>query len=312
MSPNIATSIRDRLLNRARAENANFQLFLDRYACERFLYRLGRSDARSRLILKGASLLSVWMAEPFRATRDIDLLAFGRNDSDVVRKLVGTICSVPCPEDGLRFVLDSLRVSPIRDSQLYGGQRARIQALLGQTRATVQVDFGFGDTVAPEETRMPTLIDGFPAPELLAYPLVSVIAEKFEAMVQLGIRNSRMKDFHDIWALSDAFDVDGVALKEAVELCFRRRRTNWTHEVPDALTSEFYSDADRQRLWRAYGNLGALLKPPPESFEVIGLRMREFLGTMRLSILEDEPFRKEWRAGGPWRCSAPNGGNQAV
>ena len=301
MSPNITASIRDRLLNRARAENANFQLFLDRYACERFLYRLGQSDVRNQFILKGASLLSVWMAEPFRATRDIDLLTFGENDADTIRILVETICSVPCPEDGLRFALDSLRVSPIRDSQFYGGQRARMRALMGETRATVQVDFGFGDAVTPEETIMPTLIEGLPAPTLLAYPLVSVVAEKFEAMVQLGIRNSRMKDFHDIWALSDSFDVDGAALKKAVELCFERRRTSWTDEAPEALTPEFYSVADRQRLWRAYGNLGALLKSPPESFEVIGLRLRKFLGPVRRGILTGETFDMRWPAGGPWQ-----------
>jgi hypothetical protein len=142
MSPNIAVSIRARHLNRSRIENVNFQLFLDRYACERFLYRLGQSDARTRFILKGASLLSVWMDEPFRATRDIDLLAFGANDGESVRRVVETICSIPCPEDGLLFDLDSLRVSPIRDSQLYGGQRAGMRAFLGKARATVQVDFG--------------------------------------------------------------------------------------------------------------------------------------------------------------------------
>ena len=125
----------------------------------------------------------MWMDEPFRATRDIDLLAFGANDEESVRRVVGTICSIPCPEDGLLFDLDSLRVSLIRDSQLYGGQRARMRAFLGKARATVEVDFGFGDAVAPEETQMSTLIDGLPAPILLAYPMVSVMAEKFEAMV---------------------------------------------------------------------------------------------------------------------------------
>lgn len=301
MSRNIAASIRARLLNRARAESANFQLYLDRYACERFLYRLGQSDARNRFILKGASLLAVWMDEPFRATRDIDLLAFGENDAEAVRKAVETICSVPCTEDGLRFDLESLRVSPIRDEQFYGGQRARMRAFLGETRATVQVDVGFGDVVAPEETQVPTLLDDLPEPTLLAYPLVSVIAEKFEAMVQLGIRNSRMKDFHDVWALSEAFDVDGTDLREAVELCFERRRTSWTPDTPDALTPAFYSNETRQRLWQAYGNLGALLKPPPGNFEYVGLRMREFLGPVRRSILAGEPFRMTWQAGGRWR-----------
>lgn len=128
------------------------------------------------------------------------------------------------------------------------------------------MDVGFGDAVAPEETQVPTLLGGLPGPTLLVYPFVSVFLEKFEAMVHLRIRNSPMKDFHDVWALSEAFDVNGADLREAVELCFERRRTGWTSETPDALTAEFYSDETRQHLWWAYGNLGALLKPPPKAF----------------------------------------------
>ena len=101
------------------------------------------------------SLLAVWMDEPFRATRDIDLLAFGKNDREAVRKAVETICSVPCTEDGLRFDSESIRVAPVRDTQFYGGQRARVRAFLGETRATVQVDFGFGDATAPERHKCP-------------------------------------------------------------------------------------------------------------------------------------------------------------
>ena len=273
MSPT-AASIRDRLLKRARAEGADFQLFLDRYACERFLYRLGQSDLRERLILKGATLLSIWMDEPYRSTRDIDLLAMGANDEDTIRSVMETVCTLPCPGDGLDFDLDSLSVRPIRQGQVYEGQRARMPALLGNARATVQVDFGFGDAVTPQRARIPTLIDDLPAPELRVYPLVSVIAEKFEAMVNLGLRNTRMKDFYDIWALSEAFDIGGPALLDAVARCFDRRGTEWAQWAPNPLTPESYSDTERQYLWRAYGNAGTLLEQPSEPpFEDIGLRV---------------------------------------
>ena len=302
MSPT-AASIRDRLLMRAKSQRVDFQLFLDRYACERFLYRLGRSDLRERLILKGASLLAMWMDEPYRATRDIDLLAMGTNDEDAIRDAMETVCAVPCPADGLEFEVASLSVRPIREGQVYGGQRARLRALLGNARATVQVDFGFGDAVTPHQAKMPTLIDDLSAPDLLVYPLVSVLAEKFEAMVHLGIRNTRMKDFYDVWALSETFDIEGAALREAIERCFRRRGTAWTQRVSDPLTPGFYRDADRQQLWRAFGNMGALLKPPPSSFDDIGLRVITFLGPVRESILSGDPFEMSWPAGGPWqRC----------
>lgn len=300
MSPSVA-SIRDRLLTRARLQEVEFQSLLDRYACERFLYRLGQSGLRERLILKGATLLAVWMEEPYRTTRDIDLLATGGNDEGAIRSVIATVCAIPYTADGVEFDLDSLSIRTIREGQVYEGQRVRLRALLGNARATVQVDIGFGDVVTPQEARMPALIDDLPAPELLAYPLVSVIAEKFEAMVHLGVRNTRMKDFYDVWALSETFDIDGAALRGAVVGCFERRGTEWTLEVPDPLTPGFYSGPARQRLWHAYGNVGTLLDHPPESFEEIGLRVRAFLGPIRDSILSGDLFEKSWPGGGPWR-----------
>ena len=165
---------------------------------------------------------------PTGTTRDVDLLATGENDEEAVRQVMTTICNVPCPEDGLVFEIETLRVSPIRDDQRYGGQRAKLRALLGKANISVQVDFGFGDVVTPgpEEAQLPTLIDRVPAPVLHTYPKVTTIAEKFEAMVQLGTRNSRMKDFYDIWALSENFVFDGIELQQAVALCFERRGTH--------------------------------------------------------------------------------------
>ena len=303
MTTNVAASIRGRLLNRARTEKTEFELFLVRYASERFLYRLGASDMRDRCILKGASLLALWMEEPYRATRDIDLLAFGDNDEETIREAIETICRVPCPEDGLDFDLENLDISAIRDQQIYNGQRARLHAILGTAKIPVRVDFGFGDAVTPgpEEARLPTLIDDLPAPFLRTYPKVSSIAEKFESMVQLGVRNSRMKDFYDIWALSETFSFDGPELHQAVVRCFERRGTPWTAERPDALTPTFYSSVEQQTYWIAYGQQGGLFNSPPGSFEVVGDRIQTFLGPVWTSILLKENFDMYWPIGGPWQ-----------
>ena len=303
MTTNAAASIRARLLNRARNEGTEFQFFLVRYVSERFLYRLSMSEARESCILKGASLLALWMEEPYRATRDIDLLAFGENDETTVRNVMTTICNVSCPEDGLRFDLDTLKVSAIRENPRYGGQRARLGALLGTAKIPVQVDFGFGDAVTPgpAETMLPTLIDDMPAPFLRTYPRVSAIAEKFESMVQLGIRNSRMKDFYDIWALSETFTFGGSELQEAVGRCFERLGTPWTVEAPGALTPEFYSNAQMQERWIAYGRQGGLLTSPPSAFEPIGERIQSFLGPVHEHIRMGESLDKHWPAGGPWQ-----------
>ena len=304
MTANVAASIRARLSNKAREEEVEFELILVRYACERFLYRLGKSEERERCILKGATLLGLWMDEPYRSTRDIDLLATGENDEEAIRRVMNTACNVPCPEDGLVFDLETLRISSIRDDQRYGGQQAKLVAFLGKAQIPVQVDFGFGDVVTPgsEEARLPTLIDGVPAPVLHTYPKVTSIAEKFEAMVQLGIRNSRMKDFHDIWALSETFSFDGAELQEAVACCFERRGTHLLAETPDALASAFYSNMERQDEWQAYGNRGELLNAPPDSFEEIGIRVQSFLAPVYASILADETFDLHWPAAGPWQA----------
>lgn len=304
MISNVAASIRARLSNRARDEETEFELFLVRYACERFLYRLGASEERKRCTLKGATLLGLWMEEPYRATRDIDLLALGENSEEAVRQVMTTICNVPCPEDGLVFNLETLRVSPIREDQKYGGQRARLFAFLGKTRIPVQVDFGFGDVVTPgpEEAHLPTLIDSVPAPFLQAYPQVTTIAEKFEAMVQLGSRNSRMKDFCDIWALSENFNFDGAELQQAVAHCFERRGTHLPSEMPEALSPTFYSNSEQQRWWQDYGRRDELLHAPPDDFEEVGSRVQSFLVPVYASILADETFDLHWPATGPWQA----------
>ena len=306
MTTNVAASIRSRLLSRAKAEDTEFQLFLDRYACERFLYRLGESEARDRCILKGASLLALWMDEPYRSTRDVDLLTFGDNDEETVRYVMETICNVSCPEDGIALDISTLKISAIRDGQRYGGQRAAMTAFLGNAKCNVQVDFGFGDVVipGPEEAQLPTLIGGVPAPFLLTYPQVSSIAEKFESMVQLGIGNSRMKDFYDVWALSETFAFAGPELQEAVARCFDRRGTPWSGEVPEALTPAFYSNPRLQDYWTAYGHHGALLHLPPSAFEEIGSRIQSFLGPVRDSILAGESFDMHWPPRGPWQVPA--------
>ena len=303
MSNDVAASIRARLYNKSKQSGEEFQLLLARYACERFLYRLGVSPVRDRCILKGATLLSVWMKEPYRGTRDVDLLVFGRSDETTIRETVAAICTVTCAEDGLIFDLDSVRVSSIRPGQPYQGQRVKLVCRIGQARIPTQIDFGFGDAITPgpQEARMQTLIDGLPAPSLQVYPLVTSIAEKIDAMVRLGKRNSRMKDFHDIWALSETFDFNGAELHEAIRECLARRGTAWASHTPDALTPAFYSDIKRDDLWKRYRQEKALLTPPPEAFSVIGDRVLEFVAPVLESILVGAPLEWHWPAGGPWQ-----------
>ena len=309
MSPDVAASIKARLLNQAKARGEEFERTLTRFAAERLLFRLGASAARDRCILKGASLLAVWLPDPYRATRDVDVLASGPTDDAAIASLVTEVCAVACPEDGLRFDLSELVVETIRAQEEYSGKRARFRAYLGSARIRVQIDFGSGDALSaePEEIEYPTMLEEIPAPRLRAYPREVSVAEKFEAMVKLDTRNSRMKDFHDIWALAGTFAFDGPTLQKAITACFQRRATPWTAEAPRALTAAFYQTPEIETRWRRYLAAGAVLAPPPAQFEIIGERIIHFLGPVRSSIVVGDSFTSVWEPRGPWGSANATG-----
>ena len=302
MSPDIPASIKARLLNLARAAQMEFQHYLVRYAGERFLYRLGASECRERCVLKGAGLLTLWLPDPYRTTRDLDFLASGASDERSIREMVSAICAVPYPQDGLIFDGASIVTSPIRAAEEYRGQRVRVTAFLGKSRIPFQLDMGFGGAVTPPpvDSEYPTLLPGLAAPRVRAYRREVSIAEKFEAMVKLGRRNSRMKDFHDLWALTTAFEFEGPTLTQALVACFARRGTPWTEDVPDVLTSAFYEGDELRRRWSDYMGSGAFLVAPPASFDVIGERVLAFFVPLRDQVVASEPFDRTWQAGGPW------------
>lgn len=295
-----AISARDRLLALSRAQSLDFQQVLLRYARERFLYRLSASEYRDRCLLKGATLLSLWMADPYRSTRDLDLLSYGPSDKESVRKLVASICSMPCPEDGLVFDLASLSVEEIRAENEYGGQRARVDAGLAHALLHMQIDIGFGDVVEPVEGEYPVLLHDLPAPRIAAYPREYVIAEKFEAMLELGRRNSRMKDFHDIWALSRSFNFTLGRLATAVSRCLGKREIRIDSDPPEPLTTDFYQDEGLHVRWNAYRTKGSFRSQPPESFCAVGAALLDFLSPLWQAIITKVILDTTWSPGGPW------------
>jgi predicted nucleotidyltransferase component of viral defense system len=255
---NIAASVRSRLLNLSRQRNEPFQLLLTRFVLERLLYRLSQTGHRDRFVLKGAMLMATWFAEPFRPTRDLDLLGFGDPEPEAMLAVFREVCGVAA-DDGVVFDVAALTVESIRDDMEYGGLRMKTNATLDGARIRVLVDVGFGDAAEAEEKELPVLLD-LPAPRIRAYRPETVIAEKFQAMVLLGRANSRMKDFYDIWLLTRSREVEPDRLTRAIRATFDRRRTTIPADRPDALTPAFAADAQKQQQWAAFAaNLG--LKP---------------------------------------------------
>jgi hypothetical protein len=297
---NIAASVRQRLLDQARQRRIDFNLVLTLYGLERFLYRLGRSEYRDRYILKGAMLFPLWGMPSYRQTRDIDLLGFGENDVATLVRAIRTICRTDVEDDGIRFNPASVRAQNISDQMEYGGIRLRANADLDGAKIHIQVDIGFGDVVTPDAvfTDFPTLLD-LPAPHLRVYPRETVVAEKFQAMVQLGIANSRMKDFHDLWTIGRMFDFNGATLLSAVAKTFERRSTPIPSDTPLALTTEFSRDAQKQRQWCAFLNRAGLQGNVrlAEAVAFIVTFVMPLVGALAIS----ESFTKFWPPGGPWQ-----------
>jgi hypothetical protein len=296
----MAQSVRDRLLRRARERGEDFNFLLNRFAVERFLYRLSLSPHRDHFVLKGASLFAIWAAQPYRATRDIDLEGFGPSDPAAVGAIMRDVCAVAVADDGLTLLPDAATATTIRDEEQYGGVRIRIPARLGNAHTDVQIDVGFGDAITPPaaEVDYPTLLP-FPAPRLRAYPRETVVAEKWEAMVSLGLGNSRMKDFFDVWVLARDFAFDGPTLAAAIGATFSRRGTTIPAEPPIALTDAFAHDDAKQRQWQAF-----LRRNPapgtPATLAATITALDLFLTPPTHASVAGIPFTQHWAAGGPW------------
>ena len=272
---NLAASIRDRLLNRAKTERTEFGLLLTRFALERLLYRLSISRHREQFLLKGALLFDLWFDEPHRPTRDADFLAFGSPDLSAMAATFREICALEA-EDGITFDPTSVKAQEIRKEANYAGIRITLTGSLDRARCPVQADIGFGDAVtpAPEETDYPLLLNDLPTPRLHVYPRYTVIAEKYHAIASLGIANSRMKDFFDLWVLTRQSELDPTILRRAIAATFVRRSTALPTNTPVGLSDEFAGDGAKQIQWRAFKARNQLVAP---ELQVVVPHLRQFL-----------------------------------
>jgi len=247
-----AASIKQRLLNIARGSERPYDVVLVRYALERLLYRLSISTERDRFVLKGGMLVTLWIEGGHRETRDADFLGHGEADSEHVRRVFEGIMSIDV-DDGLTFDTANIRVGPIRDESEYSGIRLRTTAHLERTRIPVTIDIGFGDALSSEAEHLdyPTLLD-MGVPHIRTYPPATVLAEKFQAIIALGLINGRMKDYFDLWAIPQTRPIAGLELDAAVKATFLRRQTPIPTERPPGLSDAFALDAAKEVQWQAY------------------------------------------------------------
>jgi predicted nucleotidyltransferase component of viral defense system len=292
--------VRHRLLELARTQGEDLQLVLTRFVIERFLYRLSQSAHRDEFVLKGAMLFRLWTEQRHRPTRDLDLLGKGDPSIERLVEVFRAICELAVEDDGLVFDPNGVRGERIKEDQEYEGVRVCCEARLGQARINLQIDVGFGDAVTPRaiQVQFPTML-AFPAPLLRAYPRQTVVAEKFQAMVTLGIGNSRMKDFYDLWMLAQNFEFDGPDLCRAIRATFRRRKTALPTEPPLALTAEFGMDAAKVRQWEAFTRKSKL-DVGGVTLEQVCTFLSSFLMPPIRALATGETFVQTWPAAGTW------------
>lgn len=293
---NIGASVRDRLLNKARSEKLDFNLLLTRYALERMLYRISISEERDQFLLKGALLFDLWFDIPHRPTHDADFLGFGSPDIPRLTEVFRDICRIEV-EDGIVFHPESVNASEIRKEANYSGIRIMLMGMLDSARCPIQIDVGFGDAVVPgpDEVSYPIILPGMPEPQLRVYPRYTVVAEKLEALTSLGMLNSRMKDFFDLWVLAKHSDFDGTVLARAVMATFERRSTPIPQGIPIGLSDEFINDAHKTKQWQAFLSKNTL---SPMSLPEVITDLREFLLPV---LLSDSARNMNWQAGEGWR-----------
>ncbi|QQR89562.1 MAG: nucleotidyl transferase AbiEii/AbiGii toxin family protein [Myxococcales bacterium] len=234
-----------------------------------------------------------------RATRDVDLLGFGEPSEEHIRTIFEALLTLDVPDDGVKFDIDTLSVGPIREDQAYGGLRAVFVARITSAKIELQVDIGFGDAITPEPEVLPYpgLLD-FPAPQLRVYPRETVVAEKLEAMVQLGMTNSRMKDFYDVMLLARDFDFDGESLVEAIRATFERRKTPLPEKLPVAIRPEFTEDSMKLAQWQGFKRKADI--QDADSLESVVRAVADFASQPLLQAHSGRTFGRSWRAGGPW------------
>ena len=286
-----AKSIRDQLRNLAKVRGQDFNALLTLYGLERFLYRLGVSEASSHFLLKGGMLFNVWYAIPVRLTRDIDLLRLDPIEELQLKEIIRSVASYNY-DDGIVFDLDSIEMSASKENDNYPGTRFKLFARLQTSEIRIQVDIAAGDSVIVTEspTKYSTIFSDMPAPELMTYSIYSVIAEKFETIVKRGIANSRLKDYFDSWFFSSHEILDGHELQCAFNNTFARRGTAIPHGNPMGLTAEFLN-GDKTKSWIAFLSTNELTAPP---LSEVAAFIQELTLPVTSSLITGKPFIDRW------------------
>jgi len=301
VSTEISIEVRRRLKARAAELGLDFQQAVLYYAMERFLFRLSQTPWSERLVVKGAVMLRVWDAVVARPTRDIDFLGRVENTPEAISDIVAECLLVPL-DDGLAFDSE-IHAEPITVEDRYPGVRVKVAGNLGGARFVLRLDVGIDDAVVPDPgwVDYPVLLQD-QAPRILAYQPATAVAEKFQAMIEIGLANSRMKDYHDIWMLLRTLEFDGQDLADAMRATFERRDTELPTETPSELSDEYTAQPEISRMWDAYRKgFSALANGLPEDLQDVADAIAAFVLPASITAARSgAAFDKRWTPTAGW------------
>ncbi|HEX4122856.1 MAG TPA: nucleotidyl transferase AbiEii/AbiGii toxin family protein [Verrucomicrobiae bacterium] len=291
---NLAASVQARLAQRRAKTGEDFNVLLVRFSLERLLYRLSRSSHRDQFVLKGAMLFALWEPTLHRVTRDLDLLGFGEPSQERMAAVFRELCRAEVEGDGVDFDANSVLSEDIRAQEEYAGIRVKLKARIGKAIIPLRVDIGFGDAlrIAPEEITFPVLL-GMAAPRLRAYRPETVVAEKLETVVKLGMINTRFKDYFDLHLLSHKFPFEGLALSTAIAATFECRGTSFPEGLPVGLTPQFPTDAAKIREWESFYRK-TVTKDTAPPFTHVVRQLAVFLEPPLAAASKGQPFNASW------------------
>jgi len=264
-------SVKAKLLNLSKEEKIPYQLLLVRYVQERLLYRLAQSKYKNRFYLKGGALLYAHEQFKARPTLDIDFLGNNiNNDKQIVKEAFSEICGILCEKDGIHFQVDTIETEEINENRIYKGIRLHVTAQLDTVCQKIAMDIGFGDIITPnpQELEYPLLLKDLPPVNIMAYSLETVVAEKFQAMIELSEKNSRMKDFYDLYSLLNSTAMDSNLLEKAIHATLKNRKTVYEENHP-LFSDDFPQKSQFKMLWKGF--MKKIGKTEPDFETAVGL-----------------------------------------
>lgn len=285
-------SVLAKLKLKSKQTGNSLQMYLQLFCQEEFLRRLALSKYADNFVLKGGLFIYTLTNFESRATVDVDfLLRQLPNSVEEMKKIITEILAVDTGNDFIEFTAGAFEsISPLRK---YNGISCQIIGKIKNTRTPFSVDLGVGDIIVPkaEKRKIPVQLEEFTQPEISTYSLESTIAEKFDAILQRLEMTSRMKDFYDIFYLSEMYDFDGRKLQEAITETLQNRGTSYNKNSLCQI-ADLVNDSEMVAKWK---RALKVIKEPELSFEEVVATIVSFLDPIWQEIVNEQEFFGEWK-----------------